>query len=77
MEETDSKTKVTVLTSTYKIKGTIELIHGARMTDYMAESREFIAMTDVQIWELGDRHVMNTPLINVSRQHVQIITPGH
>jgi hypothetical protein len=36
----------------------------------MGEARDFIAMTDVQIWGPGDRHVMNTPQINVSRNHM-------
>lgn len=70
------KTKVTILTGTYRIKGNIELLPGARVTDYMAEAKDFIAVTEAEVWE-GDRKVMSAPFVNVSRQHIQIITPGH
>lgn len=73
MAET-SRTKVTILTATYRIKGYIELVAGARVTDYMVESKDFIAVTDAEVRE-GDRLVMNTPFLNVSRHHIQIICP--
>ena len=39
-----NKTKVTILTGTYRIKGYIELMAGARVTDYMVEAKDFIAV---------------------------------
>jgi hypothetical protein len=38
----DPKTRVTILTSSYRIKGHIDLLPGARVTDFMAEAREII-----------------------------------
>jgi hypothetical protein len=77
MEE--MKTKVTILTSTYRIKGHIDLLPGARITDYMAEARDFIAVTNAEVWELqvGGRQVLSAPFISVSREHIEIILPGH
>ncbi len=77
MEET--KTKVTILTPTYRIKGHIDLLPGARITDYMAEARDFIAVTNAEVWELqvGGRQVLSAPFISVSRDHIEIILPGH
>jgi hypothetical protein len=72
-----NKTKVTILTGTYRIKGYIELMPGARVTDFMVEAKDFIAVTEAEIWEVGDRKIMSVPFINVSRQHVQIIMPQH
>jgi len=72
-----NKTKVTILTGTYRIKGYIELVPGARVTDFMVEAKDFIAVTEAEIWEVGDRKLMSVPFINVSRQHVQIIMPQH
>jgi len=72
-----NKTKVTILTGTYRIKGYIELVPGARVTDFMVEAKDFIAVTEAEIWEVGDRKIMSVPFINVSRQHVQIIMPQH
>ena len=69
-------TKVTILTSTYRIKGHINLVPGARMTDYMAQAKEFIAVTDAEVWEIIGRQVFSAPFINVSRSHIQIIVPG-
>jgi hypothetical protein len=76
MTTDQKKTKVTILTGTYRIKGYIDLLPGARVTDYLAESKDFIAVTDAEVWELGDRHVLNAAFINVSLEHVQIVTPG-
>ena len=78
MPEHENKTKVTILTGSYRIKGYIELVPGARVTDYLADSKEFIALTDAEVWELaiGGRQILAAPFINVSREHIQIVTPG-
>jgi len=75
----DSKTKVTIFTSSYRVKGYIDLLPGARVTDFMAEAREFIAVTNAEVWELqpGGRQVASAPFLNVSREHIEIILPGH
>ena len=75
----EEKTKVTILTSSYRIKGHIDLLAGARVTDYMAEARDFIAVTNAEVWELqvGGRQIVSAPFINVSRDHIEIILPGH
>ena len=72
-----NKTKVTILTSTYRVKGYIELTPGARVTDYLVEAKDFIAITDAEVWEIGDRKILSAPFLNVSREHIQIVTPGH
>ena len=75
----DEKTKVTILTSSYRIKGYIDLVPGARITDYMTEARDFIAVTNAEVWELqvGGRQVVSAPFSDVSRAHIEIILPGH
>ena len=74
----EQRTKVTIFTGTYRIKGYIDLIPGARVTDYMAEAKEFIAVTHAEVWdpELGGRQIITAPFLNVSREHIQIIAPG-
>jgi hypothetical protein len=76
MNMNETKTKVTILTGTYRVKGYISLLPGARVTDYMVESKDFIAVTNAEVWELGNRHVLNAAFINVSRSHIQIVMPG-
>lgn len=76
MEET--RTKVTILTASYRIKGYIDLLPGSRVTDYMTGAKEFIAVTDAEVWELevGGRQLLAAPFLNVSRDHIQVIAPG-
>ncbi len=74
----EERTKVTIFTSTYRIRGFIELLPGARISDFMAEARDFIAVTNAEVWELqpGGRQVASAPFINVSRDHIEMILPG-
>ncbi|MDZ4251646.1 MAG: hypothetical protein U1A72_03630 [Sulfuritalea sp.] len=76
MSSHENKTRVTILTGTYRIKGYIELLPGARVTDYMQESREFVAVMDAEIYEaeVAGRQVLMAPFIDVNRNHIQIIT---
>jgi hypothetical protein len=69
-------TKVTILTSTYRIKGFIDLVPGARVTDYMAEAKDFIAVTGAEVWEVVGRQVFTAPFLNVNRSQIHIIAPG-
>ena len=79
MQPDPNRTRVTIFTSAYRIKGNIDLIPGARVTDYMAEAKSFIAVTDAEVWELqlGGRQIIAAPFLNVCREHIQVIAPGH
>ncbi len=68
-------TRVVILTGAYRIKGTIDLLPGARVTDFMNEAKGFIAVTDAEVWEAGERRVLSTRFINVSRDHVVVVAP--
>ena len=78
MSAAETRTKVTIFTGSYRIKGYIDLIPGARVTDYMAEAKLFIAVTDAEVWELevGGRQLISASFLNVSREHIQVIVPG-
>ena len=76
MADDANKIKVTILTGTYRIKGTIEVVAGGRrVTDYLAHSSEFITVVDAEVWETSGRQVFALPVINVHRDHVQIMAP--
>ena len=75
VENSEHRTKVTILTGTYRVKGSIELVQGARVTDYLIEAKEFIAVTDAEVRDLNDRHIISTPFLNVSREHIQVLAP--
>ena len=42
----------------------------------MSEAKEFIAVTDAEVWEVVGRQVFTAPFVNVNRDHIQIISPG-
>ena len=69
------RSKVTILTGTYRISGFIELVAGARVTDYLIESKEFFAVTDAEVRDLNGRHLFNVPFINVSREQIHVVAP--
>ena len=75
MNEEEAKTKVIILTSSYRIKGKIHLQPGSRVTDFMIDSKNFVAVTDVEVWDLTGRLIQTAPFSNVSRDHIEIITP--
>jgi len=77
VSDNNTKIKVVILTRSYRIKGHIHLQPGARVTDYMIDSKDFMALTDVEIWELGGRLVMSTPFVNVSRDHIEVVAPDN
>ena len=70
-----SRCKVMILTATYRIKGFISLVPGARVTDYMVEAKDFIAVTDAEVRDLNDRHLLNVPFLNVRRESVHVVAP--
>ena len=74
----ETRTKVTSFTATYRIKGYIDLLPGARVTDFMTGAKEFIAVTNAEVWEteVGGRQLMSVPFLDVSKDHIQVIAPG-
>ncbi len=74
----ENMTKVTLLTGSYRIKGYIDLLPGARVTDFMQEAREFVAVKDAEVYEaeVAGRQVLVAPFIDVNRGHIEIITLG-
>ena len=71
----ENQTKVIILTATYRIKGYIDLLPGARVTDYIVGAKGFIAVTDAEVWHVGGTGlVLNAPFVDVSRDQIQVIT---
>ena len=75
MVEGDSKTRVVILAGAYRIKGEIELVPGARVTDYMVDAKEFFAVTKAEVWDLEGRRIFSAAFLNVNRAHVIVVAP--
>jgi hypothetical protein len=75
-DESENRTKVTFLTSTYRVNGFIELVPGARVTDYINDAKTFIAITEAEVRTTDGRLVLQVPFLNLSRDQIVIVTPG-
>ncbi len=76
MSELLDKTKVIIFTNNFKITGDISNFQNTRLTDYISESRPFIAVTDVVIEDRnGGKNLFTTPFINVHKNNIEIIFP--
>lgn len=71
----EHRTNVTILTGTYRVKGFIELVPGARITDYLIEAKEFLAVTGAEVRDLNGRHLFTAPFLNVSRAQIHLVAP--
>lgn len=70
-----NRARVVMLAGSFRIKGEIELVAGARITDYMVESKPFIAVTNAEVWDLEGRRIMIVPFLNIARDHVIVVAP--
>lgn len=73
----EESSPVVLYTSNFVIEGRIALMPGARLTDYMRESREFIAVVDVILRRVSDSEVVKElPFLNVRRDSVELAYPA-
>lgn len=70
------RTSVVILSRTHQIRGTIDLIPGARLTDYMNSSDKFIAVTNAEVLDLDDKQVFTAPFMNVLVNSIEVIFPA-
>ena len=75
MADTEGRSRVVILAGAYRIKGEIELVPGARLTDYMVESKGFLAVTQAEVWDMEGRRILVAPFLNVSRALVVVVAP--
>ncbi len=75
MSRRNDMTTVIILTSNYRIKGDIGLIPGSRLTDYMGEAREFIAVVDAEVCDLAGNQLVANGFINVHCRNIEVIMP--
>lgn len=69
------KMKVFIITRHCLITGSISLIQGARLTDYIISSKPFIAVTDAEVTDHDGRALFSSSFINVHRDHIEVIAP--
>ena len=70
------KTRVIILTQKYKIEGLIDLIPGARLTDYMNNSNRFIAVTNARIFSYENNQILEAKFLDVLVNNIEVILPS-
>ena len=76
MNEHEDKMRVIIFTRNYRITGIIELLQGARLTDYLAEAGSFIAVTSAEVLDRDNHKILTTSFLNVHRDNIEIILPA-
>ncbi len=77
MSEEITHTSVIVLTKHYRIYGSIDLMPGARLTDYIAAIRSFFAVTQAVVEDIATgKVVFRGDFVDVNRDNVEVIMPA-
>jgi hypothetical protein len=65
-----------ILTEGYRVTGMVALAPGdSRLTDYILEAKDFIAVLEAEVRDLEGRLVLSAPFLNVQRAQVVVIVP--
>ena len=75
MNEYNARTRVVILTANYRIEGDIAHFPDARLTDYIVGAKQFIAVTDADVFHHDDTLAFSTSFLNVQRDQIEIIMP--
>ena len=71
----EDKTKVLILTQSYRISREIALFRNERMTDYMVNAKSFIAVTTAEVKDHAGRLITAAPFLNVKCDNIEVIVP--
>lgn len=70
------KTQVIVLTKDFRIEGEIDLIQGARLTDFMNETNKFMVVTKATVSDFDGKELLRRDFLNVHVKNIQVILPA-
>ena len=70
------KTEVIICTKDFRVHGKVALVPGARLTDYIVEANQFIAVTDVEVKDAQGNLILQTPFLDINRDHIVFILPA-
>ncbi len=73
---TSDKTQVTIFTKSFRIDGDIDLIPGARLTDFMNETKKFMVVTNATLADHTGKEILSGQFLNLSVENIEIILPA-
>jgi hypothetical protein len=68
--------QVRIWTSNYIVLGEIDTLKDERLTDYIRDRKDFIAVTQARVLDHIGKELFRTPFLNVASRHIEIIMPG-
>ncbi len=71
----EARQKIRIFTRQFEIVGDLHIYAGARLTDFMNESKDFISVTDAEIRRPADGMLLRTKFLNLRKGEVEIILP--
>lgn len=75
MSNPSEMTEVLIFTARHRITGLITLVPGARLTDFIRETTDFIAITQATVRHLDGTEIFNAPFLDLGRQSIEFILP--
>ena len=75
MSVMEDRTRVLILTKSYRISGEIALFRHERMTDYMNNAKSFIAVTSAEVKDQAGDLVKTAPFLNVRCDNIEVVVP--
>jgi hypothetical protein len=76
MVGSEDSTAIVIHTATYRIEGRIALVPGARLTDFVRSTPEFIAIADAVVYDHAGKKLFSSEFIDVAKRTIDIIAPA-
>ena len=71
-----AKARVVILTDIYRIKCSLNIVPGVRLTDYIRSENSFVAVTSAEVYNIeGRKLILSADFMDINKEHIQIITP--
>jgi len=76
MASSEGSTDVMIWTDHFQISGKIAHFPDMRLTDYLNESNEFLAVTEATVKSLDMKTEFTASFLNIQRSKVEVVIPA-
>lgn len=73
---TEETTKVIIFTSNYRIEGEVALLPGARLTDFIRQAIDFIAVTNAVVLGKNGEKIISSKFMDIGKKYIEFILPA-
>lgn len=75
MTPLNDKTNVLIFLNRYHIRGDIANFTDTRLTDYINSAKDFIAVTDAEMYDVNGETLLSVPFLNIRTRSIEVILP--